>query len=432
MWRSTVCQSDSQPMKETIMNRFVVALVIISILPSIAFGQRRRPRQPEQNPTTYEAAALEAAEIASEKYAKSLKLTDEAIEIQNSGMLWDGHNDLPWAIRGIADSSFDNVDISKSTLGLKRGDREINMHTDINRLRKGGVKAQFWSVYVPAGTMTQGSSHITTLEQIDIVHDMCKRYPETFELALTADDVQRIVKAGKIASLIGMEGGHSIENSLAKLRTLYDRGARYMTLTHSRNLDWADACTDEPKVGGLNGFGEEVVREMNKIGMIVDISHVSPECMRKTLAVTKAPVMYSHSSARAICDHVRNVPDDVLKLTAENGGIVMVNFYTGFVLPKSTLNINRRARGDLRIVADHIDHIVKVAGIDHVGIGSDYDGIGNLPHGLDDVSYYPYLTQELLNRGYNKQQIHKILGENMMRVLRGVERVAKELQSESK
>ena len=202
-----------------------------------------------------------------------------------------------------------------------------------------------------------------------------------------------------------------------------------MTLTHSKNLDWADACTDKPRVGGLNAFGEEVVREMNQIGMLVDISHVSPECMRKTLAVTEAPVIYSHSSARSLCDHVRNVPDDILKLTAENGGVVMVNFYTGFCLPKDKLAVDRRCRGDFRIVVDHIDHIVKTAGIDHVGIGSDYDGISGLPRGLEDVSCYPMITQELLNRGYQKDSIHKILGGNALRVLREAEAVSKRLKA---
>lgn len=205
-----------------------------------------------------------------------------------------------------------------------------------------------------------------------------------------------------------------------------------MTLTHSKNLDWADACTDEAKVGGLNAFGEEVIREMNKLGMLVDISHVSAECMRKTLKVTKAPVIYSHSSARAVCDHVRNVPDDVLKLTAENGGVVMVNFYSGFVVPKEKLDVNRRAKGDFRIVVDHIDHIVKVAGIDHVGMGGDYDGIPHLPYGLEDVSTYPKLTQEMLNRGYTEEQIHKVLGGNVMRAFREAEEVAKKLQAKSK
>ncbi len=374
-----------------------------------------------ETPSETQVAELQAAETAAAEFVANYKVSEEALQIHNSGMLFDGHNDLPWAMRQRANSSFDNVDIAKPT----------EFHTDIERLKKGGLKAQYWSVYVPVSTMSEGSSFVTTIEQIDLVHEMCKRYPEVFEIALTADDVERLVGQGKIASLIGVEGGHSIENSLARLRDLYDRGARYMTLTHSRNLDWADSCTDEPKVGGLNAFGEEVVREMNQLGMLVDISHVTPECMRKTLAVTQAPVIYSHSSAKTICDHVRNVPDDVLQLTADNGGVVMVNFATQFILPKETIAIDSRARGDFRVVVDHIEHIIKVAGIDHVGIGSDYDGIRSLPRGLDDVSYYPYITQEMLNRGYDKQQIHKVLGGNALRVLREAEVVAKRLKDEA-
>ena len=374
-----------------------------------------------ESPSETQVAELQAAETAAAEFVANYKVSEEALEIHNSGMLFDGHNDLPWAMRQRANSSFDNVDIAKPT----------EFHTDIERLKKGGLKAQYWSVYVPVSTMAEGSAFVTTVEQIDLVHEMCKRYPDVFEIALTADDVERLVGQGKIASLIGVEGGHSIENSLARLRDLYDRGARYMTLTHSRNLDWADSCTDEPKVGGLNAFGEEVVREMNQLGMLVDISHVTPECMRKTLAVTQAPVIYSHSSAKTICDHVRNVPDDVLKLTAENGGVVMVNFATHFILPKETIAIDSRARGDFRVVVDHIEHIIKVAGIDHVGIGSDYDGISSLPRGLDDVSYYPYITQEMLNRGYDKEQIHKVLGGNALRVLREAEVVAKRLKDEA-
>ena len=373
-----------------------------------------------KTPTFEQRKELEQEEQACAEFCKTFEVSPEALEIHHSGMLFDGHNDLPWTMRRNANSSFEKVDISKPT----------EFHTDIERLKQGGVKAQYWSVYVPASTMAADNAYVTTLEQIDLVHRMVETYPNTFELALTADDLERIVADGKIASLIGVEGGHSIENSLSRLRELYDRGARYMTLTHSKNLDWADACTDEPKVGGLNAFGEEVVKEMNKIGMLVDISHVSPECMRKTLAVTKAPVIYSHSSARAICDHVRNVPDDILELTAKNGGVVMVNFYTGFCLPKAKLAIDKRCRGDFRIVVDHIDHIVKVAGIDHVGIGSDYDGISTLPRGLEDVSCYPMITQELLNRGYTKADIHKILGGNALRVLRAAEQVSHDLRSQ--
>ena len=402
------------------MKPILIVAVALTLTAQSATAQPAREAAREAG--AYEKSLLEAAESASAKFVLDFVVTDEAREIHDAGMLFDGHNDLPWTLRMRADSSFDKVDISQPT----------EFHTDIERLVEGGLKAQFWSVYVPASTMAGGNAHITTLEQIDLVHRMCERYPEVFELALTADDVERIVADGKIASLIGVEGGHSIENSLARLRELYDRGARYMTLTHSRNLDWADSCTDEPRVGGLNDFGEEVVREMNRLGMLVDLSHVTPECMEKALAVSEAPVIYSHSSAKAICDHPRNVPDDVLQLTAENGGVVMVNFYTGFVLPRGVTKIDRRARGDFRIIVDHIDHIVKVAGIDHVGIGSDYDGISRLPRGADDVSYYPWITQELLNRGYTREDIHKILGGNVLRALREAEAVAERLQADSR
>lgn len=391
------------------------------------------------------ASALEPATVA-EKSRKPVVLTEAARKLHASCLVFDGHNDLPWQYRERDMPSFDKLDISKS---------QPELHTDIPRLRTGGLNAQFWSVYVPFSTSQRGESLLTTLEQIDLVHRMIKRYPNTFELALTADDVERIHRAGKIASLIGMEGGHSIENSLNTLRQLFQRGARYMTLTHSSNLDWADSATDDEKLGGLSAFGEEVVREMNRLGMIVDISHVSPETMKHVLRISKAPVMFSHSSARAIADHPRNVPDDVLELTAENGGVVMVNFYSSFVVAASARRsversafkkqlaseiddeeeIDRRMKrwensrpielGDIHVVVDHIDHIAKVAGVDHVGLGSDYDGIDAVPKQLEDVSCYPLITQELLNRGYSAEAIRKILGLNCLRVLRRAEEVAK-------
>ena len=349
----------------------------------------------------------------------SPKISDEAREIHATSMLFDGHNDLPWTMRQKAGSSFDKIDIAEAT----------DFHTDIPRLRAGGVKAQFWSVYVPAGTDLTGNALLQTLEQIQLVHDMCERYPNEFEMAQTADDIQRIVGAGKIASMIGVEGGHSIQNSLQVLRELYDRGARYMTLTHSKTLAWADSCTDVAKNNGLSPFGKEVVREMNRLGMLVDLSHVSPKCMKDALEVSVAPVIYSHSSAKAICDHPRNVPDEMLKMTAKNGGVVMVNFYSGFVVPQEDVEKNKQARGDCDLVCDHIDHIVKVAGIDHVGIGADYDGVGRLPRNLEDVSCYPNITQELLDRGYTRGDIHKVLGENVLRVLRQTEQVATQLKA---
>jgi membrane dipeptidase len=373
-------------------------------------------------------------------------LTDEARELHASSLLIDGHNDLPWELRG----RVEDIDIAQP---------QRRLHTDIPRLREGGVGAQFWSVWVPMSTAKRGQALTTTIEQIELVKGMIERYPETFELALTVDDIERIHKSGKIASLIGMEGGHSIEGSLNVLRQLYGMGARYMTLTHSDSLDWVDSGTDKPKCGGLSPFGEDVVREMNGLGMMVDLSHVSPEAMKAALTVTEAPVIFSHSSARAVSDHPRNVPDDVLKLTAENGGVVMVNFFSAFIVPDAAKrDVDRMAyrrkleseqtkedeidaamrrwdaehggrggRGTVHTLVDHIDHIAKVAGIDHVGIGSDYDGVSMLPAQLEDVSTYPYITQALLDRGYTAEQIRKVLGGNLLRVMRGAEETARRL-----
>ncbi len=381
-------------------------------------------------------------------------VTDRARQVHEGAILVDGHNDLPWRLRELGSPNFEKLDISRP---------QEEMHTDIPRLRKGGVKAQFWSVYVPSGSRHDGKALSTTLEQIAIVKSMMTRYPETFELALTVDDIERISKEGKVASMIGVEGGHSIEDSLAVLRQLYAEGARYMTLTHSDTLDWADSATDEERHGGLTPFGEEVVREMNRLGMLVDISHVSIPTMKQAIRVSRAPVIFSHSSARAIADHPRNVPDDVLRLTAENGGVVMVNFYSGFVVPsaaersKRAIPILRELRekygqdtaqiraemrrwavknpidpGTVHVVLDHIDHIAKTAGVDHVGLGSDFDGIETAPEQLEDVSTYPNITQGLLDRGYTEQDIHKILGGNLLRAMRQAENVARALQQEKK
>ncbi|MCR9197965.1 MAG: dipeptidase [Planctomycetaceae bacterium] len=346
-------------------------------------------------------------------------LTEEASRIHAAGMLFDGHNDLPWQMREVGSSSFDATDIAKP---------QPQLHTDIARLKTGGVKAQYWSVYVPASTDAEGTALLQTLQQIDLVKAMVKRYPETFELASTAADIRRIVKAGRIASMMGIEGGYSIENSLDNVERLHKMGCRYMTLTHSKSLEWADSATDDPRCGGLSEFGEAVIAEMNRVGMLVDLSHVSPECMRKSLAVTKAPVIYSHSSALAINEHPRNVPDDVLKLVAKNRGIVMVNFYSKYVIPTEQLTEDRSQTGTIHDVVDHIEHIIKIAGIDCVGLGSDYDGVPTLPKQLEDVSTYPLITQELLNRGYKEADIHKILGGNALRVLEEAEKVAAKLQ----
>ena len=363
--------------------------------------------------------AAQQTDVQTAKTSNDIQLTDEARAITKEALLVDGHNDLPWAMRELG-SSFAKVDIRLP---------QPKLHTDIPRIREGGLKAQFWSVYVPASTDLSGNALLQTMEQIDLVHEMVDRYPDVFEMVRTADDIERIVKSGKIASMIGVEGGYSIQNSLAVLQKLYDRGTRYMTLTHSKTLSWADSATDAPQHGGLAPFGEDVIREMNRIGMLVDISHVSPDTMLDALRITKAPVIFSHSSARAICDHPRNVPDDVLRLMPANGGIVMINFFSGFLVPMDQQKADKDRRGTIQLVVDHIEHVIKIAGIDHVGLGSDFDGIPRTPRQLDDVAHFPYITQELLNRGYSRQQIEKVLGTNLLRVLRQAEDVSRKLKS---
>lgn len=372
--------------------------------------------------------------------------------LQAQSLLIDGHNDYPWALREKDPSrNLDTLDIRKPQPAIM---------TDIPRLKAGGVGGQFWSVYTPVEL--QGQAAVTaTLEQIDIVHRMMRKYPDTFELALTADDIERIHKTGRIASMIGMEGGHSIDNSLADLRMFYRLGARYMTLTHTANTPWADSANGPVEHHGLTKFGEDVVREMNWLGMLVDLSHVSPDTMAAALRVTQAPVIFSHSDARALNDHIRNVPDDILRQLPKNGGVVMVTFVPGFVSPKvNDWNKQQTAEQDrltaahpgdaaavkagvdawtaahpapkatIAEVADHIDHIRKVAGIDHIGIGSDFDGITQTIPGLDDVSKYPALTAELLARGYSDGDVKHILGLNVLRVFREAEEVSKRLQAE--
>lgn len=399
----------------------------------------------------FAASPQNFVQAAEEETRKPIELTDEARRIHGEVILIDGHNDLPWELRQQGSLKFDKLDIGKP---------QTTLQTDIPRLREGGVGAQFWSVYVPANTAYNGTALIATLEQIEMVNAMIDHYPATFERALTTDDIKRIHADGKIASLIGVEGGHCIENSINVLRQLYRLGARYMTLTHSDTLDWADSATDKPRSDGLSPFGEDVVLEMNRLGMLVDLSHVSPATMKHALRITKAPVIFSHSSSRAIADHPRNVPDDVLKLTKENGGVVMVNFYSGFVVPESAARGVKRLEheaelektmepeevkkvmvkwdaahpmkpGTIHDVLDHIDHIAKVAGVDHVGIGSDYDGVGMLPAQMEDVSTYPLLTQGLLDLGYTEEDIKKIMGTNLLRVMEQAEEVAKQLQAES-
>jgi membrane dipeptidase len=379
---------------------------------------------------------------------------EQAIGILESVPLFDGHNDVPWQYRNRAGYKFSELDFNDTS------HLDPPMHTDIPRLRKGRVGAQWWSVYVNAH-IPENEAVKRTMEQIDFVHRMIETYPDHFELALTADDVERIFEEGKIASLIGMEGGHSIANSLAALRMFHRLGARYMTITHSRTLDWADAAGDDPQHNGLTPFGEEVIREMNRLGMLVDLSHVAPATMVDAIRVSEAPVMFSHSSARALTGHPRNVPDEVLQLTAENGGIVMVTFVETFVSEERRRHFAERAayqqkmeylnpgipdvvsdamekwdeeneapKSTLEQVADHIDHIRDQIGVDYIGIGGDYDGIPTLPLGLEDVTTYPDLFAELLNRGYTEDELKKIAGLNMLRVMRGAEEVSERLSSE--
>lgn len=373
-------------------------------------------------------------------------ISERAKQIHRASYVWDGHNDLPWALRERNDLRIEKTDLNN----------EPKLHTDIPRLRAGNVGAQFWSVFVPSKTRRAGTAFQTTIEQIDCVYALVKKYPDVFEIALNSNDVERIRSSGKIASLMGVEGGHSIENSIGKLKELFARGARYMTLTHGDTLDWADAATDDSKSDGLSPFGEEIVREMNRMGMLVDLSHVSPATMSDALDIATAPVIFSHSSAMSIANHPRNVPDDILRRVKSNGGIVMINFFSGFVVPESAKNMKdmfgvrrefekefgsdsdlaknamlkwRSAHpiypGDASIVVEHIDHVAKIAGVDHVGLGSDYDGIEVVPKGLEDVSTYPLLTELLLRKGYSENDIHKIMSGNMMRVLKACEGAAK-------
>jgi membrane dipeptidase len=344
--------------------------------------------------------------------------------------LVDGHNDLPWAIRTDESAPMDVAayDLRGRTPG----------HTDIDRLRQGRVGIQFWSVYVPSRAVEEGAARVQ-LEQMDIAKQLFARYPDVFRETLTADAAVAAFREGYIASVMGMEGGHAIENSLGALRAYYDLGARYLTLTHSENTDWADASSDTPRHNGLSEFGKEVVREMNRLGMIVDLSHVSPATMHAALDVSEAPVIFSHSSARGVTDHPRNVPDDVLRRMPENGGVVMITFVPGFISsevarwseqPEEYRRANPAPRATLADVVRHIEHVRDVAGIDHVGIGGDYDGISTVPTGLEDVSTYPALLAELSRRGWSETDLRKLTGENALRAWREAERVAARLRSE--
>jgi membrane dipeptidase len=368
--------------------------------------------------------------------------------------LIDGHNDLPWALRQGHGSDPHAVDLTTNL------DETTRLHTDIPRLRAGGVGGQFWSVYVPA-SLPPGEAAKTTFEQIDVVRRIVAAHPDVFELATTADDIVRIHRAGRIASLIGIEGGYSIDDSLGLLREFHEAGVRYMTLTHSRTTTWADSATDAPRHGGLSPFGEAVVREMNRLGMLVDLSHVSEETMLDAMRVSDAPVIFSHSSARGVTDHPRNVPDSVLRQLPEDGGVVMVTFVPAFVNEPfrawSAARTAEQARlgalepGDpaavtegMRVwdaanpvpetgIADvvaHIQHVRDVAGVDHVGIGGDYDGVPSLPTGLEGVDGYPRLLAALMAQGWTEADIRKLAGENILRVMHATEAVARSKAAE--
>jgi membrane dipeptidase len=394
--------------------------------------------------------------LATATCAQADPALDHAKQVLAKSILMDGHNDLPWAIRGYKDAPGDVAayDIREHAPGEGQ--------TDIPRLRAGGVGAVFWSVYTPG----EATEHLarTQLEQIDIARRVIERYPDTFTLAATAADVRAAKAAGRIAGMLGAEGGHAIEDSLGALRAYYDLGVRYMTLTHNNHTDWADSAMDpKPGKGGLTEFGEKVVHEMNRIGMLVDLSHTAPDTMRDAIRVSQAPVIFSHSNALALCKIPRNVPDDVIRMLPANGGVLMVSFVAGFSSQAAadvTLPLMKeyggRAQGKpeaervkiyeeigerlkaampkvtIADVADHIDYIRKVAGVDHVGIGSDFDGNDNWPEGLSDVSMFPSLFAELIRRGWSDEDLAKLAGGNVLRALEQAEAVAKRLHSQER
>ena len=410
------------------------------------------------DPTT--ASAADSVTASATDPATAVRIA----RILTATPLIDGHNDLPWELRTRFGSDLSKIDLGADTAHLTPPPGTVPLMTDIPRLRAGWVGGQFWSVWIPVDVHGAEAVQVT-LEQIDLVKAMATRYPRDFAMAYTAADVRRLHKAGRIACLIGVEGGHQINDSLAVLRQYYELGARYLTLTHSANTDWADSATDNPVHHGLTPFGREVVREMNRLGMLVDLSHVSADTMRAALDVSAAPVIFSHSSARALVDHPRDVPDDVLQRLAANGGVVMVNFYPGYVSdarrrweaehaaerarlnspPFAGLYVGQPDRAAAALgewershpkpavtaadVADHVEHIRQVAGIDHVGIGSDFDGIEETPDGLGGVDRFPALLAELARRGWSDHDLARLAGENVLRVLEQAEAVSGRLRA---
>jgi len=404
----------------------------------------------------YVLPAIAALCLAAPLAAQSGNRSPEAVAqaALDAAPVWDGHNDVPWALRERFDNVIAPFDFNNTQAqGGVGSPLETKMHTDLPRLRQGRVGAQFWSVYVPS--MPEPQAVQATLEQIDVAHRLIQRYPQELQLALNADEVERAMASGKIASLIGMEGGHSIGSDLGVLRQMYALGARYLTLTHSANTPWADSATDDPEHDGLTDFGRDVVREMQRIGMLVDLSHTSEATMLDTLDVARAPVIFSHSGARAVNGHARNVPDSVLTRLKDNGGIVMLVALPGFLSEKVRQHGADRAAERARLqalwlgqpdqveaglaawdaahpevlatvsdMADHVDHIRQVAGIDHIGLGADYDGMDTGPVGMEDAGGYPALFVELARRGYSQADLEKIASRNMMRVLRSAEAYA--------
>ncbi len=394
-------------------------------------------------------AVLAGTSAGIPRSARADAALDRAYKLLRSTPVIDGHNDLPWVIRedSIAQGDVARYDLRKRTKG----------HTDLARLREGGVGAQFWSVFIPGDTRAAAR---TQLEQIDLARRLIDHYPDAFALALSADDIERVFQSGRVASLLGVEGGHAIENTIALLRAYYDLGVRYMTITHNVTLAWADAALDSARHGGLSPFGEEVVREMNRLGMLVDLSHTSDATMDDVLRVSEAPVIFSHSSARSLANTPRNIPDSILSRLEQNDGVVMVMFASGVVGPEAadsatvwwpqlarlqagvTDRTERRRIGNkfwatrkmprttLAQVADHIEHVRRVAGVEHVGLGSDFDGTRDLPIGLEDVSKYPHLFAELIRRGWKDDELRQLANGNLLRVLREAEATARRLQRE--
>ena len=394
--------------------------------------------------TVLAAASTLALSAATPVLAQSTDTDARVRSVLRQAPVIDGHNDLPWALREGYGNDPRAVDLATDL------DATTKLHTDIPRLRAGGVGGQFWSVYVPA-SLTPLEATRATFEQIDTVRRMAEAYPDVFTITTTAAEGEAAMRQGRIASFIGIEGGYSIADSMGLLREFYQAGVRYMTLTHSTTTSWADSATDAPKLGGLNPFGEEVVREMNRLGMMVDLSHVSEETMLDAMRVSEAPVIFSHSSARAVTDHPRNVPDAVLRLMPEDGGVVMVTFVPGFVSSADTdwikaamaeaerlgvsLNdatteldawvaANPRPKATIADVVAHIQHVRDVAGVDHVGLGGDFDGTGRLPEGLEGVDGYPALLAALMDAGWTDADIAKLTSGNILRVMRAVEAVA--------